>query len=118
MRKRVTLTVISVSAIFGVCWITGLTIYVLGGFDVDQQLYYDQSASYAYAIADTLFMFNSAVNPFVYSLMNERFRKKIKGTLCCSCASRIHPLSEPYYIELQHISRGPRSRRVNEVQEG
>jgi len=28
-------------------------------------------------------MLNSAVNPFVYSLLNERFKEKLKGMICC-----------------------------------
>ncbi|XP_078372989.1 QRFP-like peptide receptor [Oculina patagonica] len=94
VRKRVTLSVITVSAIFGVCWIVGLLTYILSYHDI----YMFGSASYA--ISDTLFMFNSAVNPFVYCLMNERFREKIKRMLCNSCASRVDPSCEPYNIEL------------------
>ena len=78
MRKRATLSVITVSAIFGICWITGLLVYVLSYYDI----FMFGSAS-SYVIADTLFMFNSAVNPFVYSLLNQRFRQKLKGMMCC-----------------------------------
>lgn len=31
-----------------------------------------------WAIAAVMILFNSAVNPFVYALINERFREKIK----------------------------------------
>lgn len=77
VRKRATLSVITVSAIFGVCWITGLLVYVLSYYDIYM------FGPPSYAIADTMFMFNSAVNPFVYSLLNERFREKLKGMICC-----------------------------------
>ena len=91
MRKRATLSVITVSAIFGICWITGLSVYVLSYYDI----FMFSSASYV--IADTLFMFNSAVNPFVYSLLNQRFRQKLKGMMCCLSfpANEDLPLSEP-----------------------
>ena len=56
--------------------------------------------SASYAISDTLFMLNSTINPFVYALLNERFREKINGMLCCSCASRVRPSSEPNSTEL------------------
>lgn len=94
VRKRVTLSVITVSAIFGVCWITGLLIYILSYYDI----YMFGPASYA--IADTMFMFNSAINPFVYSLLNERFKGKLKGMFCYKCAGRVQPSSEPYSVQL------------------
>ena len=96
VRKRATLSVITVSAIFGFCWITGLLIYVLSYYDI----YMFGPASYA--ISDTMFMFNSAVNPFVYSLLNERFREKMKGMICCrsSPVDRVHASREPYRIGL------------------
>ena len=94
VRKRVTLSVIAVSVIFGICWISGLFIYVLSYYDI----YMFGSASYA--IADTMFMFNSAVNPFVYSLLNERFREKLKGMICCTSASACRTQDESYSIEL------------------
>ena len=96
MRKRATLSVITVSAIFGVCWITALFVYVLSYYDI----YMFGPASYA--IADTMFMFNSAVNPFVYSLLNERFKEKMKGMLCCKSAPayRVRDSSDPYDIGL------------------
>ena len=106
MRKRVTLSVITVSAIFGVCWITGLLIYILSYYDIHM------FGPPSYAIADTFFLFNSAVNPFVYSLLNDRFREKMKGMLCCSYVSRVHHSSEPR-IELHHISRDPHCRRID-----
>ena len=94
MRKRVTLSVITVSVIFGVCWITGLLIYILSYLDIYM------FGPFSYAVADTLFMFNSAVNPFVYSLLNERFREKIKGTLCPSFPCKVHSSNNPHVIEL------------------
>lgn len=81
VRKRATLSVITVSAIFGVCWITGLFVYVLSYYDISM------FGPPSYAIADTMFMFNSAVNPFVYSLLNERFKEKLKGMICCKSST-------------------------------
>lgn len=100
VRKRVTLSVITVSVIFGICWITGLLIYVLSYYDIFM------FGSASYAISDTMFMFNSAVNPLVYSLLNERFKQKIKAMCCRRCASRVHTTSETLSIELPNTSRG------------
>ncbi|XP_022806950.1 pyroglutamylated RFamide peptide receptor-like [Stylophora pistillata] len=79
VRKRVTLSVITVSAIFGACWITGLLIYILSYFDIFI------FGSISYVVSDTIFMFNSAINPYIYALLNERFRDKLK--LFCSAHS-------------------------------
>ena len=87
MRKRVTLSVITVSAIFGVCWITALLIYILSYYGI----YVFGPASNA--ISDTMFMFNSAINPFVYSLLNERFKRKLQAMFCYKCALRVQPSS-------------------------
>ena len=99
MRKRVTLSVMTVSAIFGICWITGLLIYILSYFDI-----YIFDPQFSFAISDLMFMFNSAVNPFVYSLLNERFREKIKELLCCKCAGKVCPSTERYRTELPNTA--------------
>ena len=31
-----------------------------------------------------LIMLNSAVNPFVYALLNQRFKQKLKGLVSCN----------------------------------
>ena len=38
----------------------------------------------AYDVIHMLLLFNSAVNPFVYALVNKNFREKLKGMICCS----------------------------------
>ena len=100
MRKRVTLSVMTVSAIFGICWIFGLLIYILSYLDI--YIF----GPFSYAISDLMFMFNSAVNPFVYCLLNQLFREKIKGLLCSSCTIKvcICPSTESYSVELRNTA--------------
>ncbi|KAL9957226.1 hypothetical protein ACROYT_G038837 [Oculina patagonica] len=59
-------------------------------------------AAMLFAIADVMILFNSAVNPFVYALLNQQFRDKMKGMLCCtgSSTSVVHPMPEPLGMEL------------------
>ncbi|KAL9957312.1 hypothetical protein ACROYT_G038935 [Oculina patagonica] len=85
IRKRVTLMAVIVSVIFGVCWLTDACMYVL-------KYIRSPYSDVAYGIASIMILFNSAVNPFVYALVNQRFRQKMKGMLCCKCRStiRIH----------------------------
>ena len=81
LRKRVTLMVLTVSAIYGICWGTDLILHLFVDFGS-----YNISPA-AFAIAHTLIMFNSAVNPFAYALISHRFREKMKGMICCSGSS-------------------------------
>ena len=69
--------VVAVSAIFGICWGADSVLHLLEDFSS-----YKLAPS-AIPIAHTAVMFNSAVNPFAYALINQRFRKKMKGILCC-----------------------------------
>ncbi|KAL9957231.1 hypothetical protein ACROYT_G038842 [Oculina patagonica] len=96
VRKRVTLMVVTVTAIFGICWGTGELVYFL--------LYFisEDVGATLLAIADVMILFNSAVNPFVYALLNQQFREKMKGMLCCngSSAPAVHSTPEPLDIEL------------------
>jgi len=83
--------VVMVSIIFAVCWLTDAVIFLLS--------YYSSSNSpsdITYAIAAVMILFNSAVNPFVYALVNQRFMEKIKAMLCCPSFStnRIQPARE------------------------
>lgn len=86
VRKRVTLMIVIVTAIFGICWGTDQVIYLLrnvASINIDLV---------TIATVNTMVMFNSAVNPFVYALMNQQFREKIKGMILCSgfMTSRVH----------------------------
>ena len=76
VRKRVTLMVITVSSIFGISWGTSSVFYVLKHFTA-------QNIGNV-AITNTMALFNSAVNPFVYALFNQQFREKVKGMMCCT----------------------------------
>ena len=101
VRKRVTMMVITVSVIFGICWGTNSIIYFL--------IYV---ASYKFGaigvtIADMMVLFNSAVNPFVYALLNHQFREKVRIMVCCSRSS---PSSR---INVQH-TRNPHNMDIVE----
>ena len=76
VRKRVTLMVITVSSIFGISWGTSSVSYVLKHFT-------SQNIGNV-PITNTMALFNSAVNPFVYALFNKQFREKVKRMMCCT----------------------------------
>ena len=81
VRKRVTLMVITVSVIFGVCWLADTISFILTSFSS-----HHTSSDMSYIATGTLILFNSAINPIVYALVNQKFRAKIKSTVSCPCS--------------------------------
>ena len=107
VRKRVTLMVVAVTVIYGVCWGTNEVVYA-----IQFMALYD-TGPVPMAIANTMVLFNSAVNPFVYALLNQQFREKMKRMLCCTDSSepRVYPSRERQSIEnadITHLSNTPR----------
>ena len=96
VRKRVTLMVVTVSVIFGICWGTSSVVYTLRSFEPHDV------GPVPIAITKVMVLFNSAVNPFVYALLNQQFRERMKRMLCCTCssASSVHPTREHQNMEL------------------
>lgn len=99
LRKRVTLMVVTVSVIFAMCWMSGAITYLVAFFSP-----VFGAGDVAYVTQSTVVMFNSAVNPIVYALVNQQFSRKIKYMMCCRCRSiskGVHPSrKEP---NMQHI---------------
>ena len=97
VRKRVTLMVVTVSIIFSICWLTDASLYLLTYYSAT-----NTPSDVTYSIGFIMVLFNSAVNPFVYALLNQRFRQKLKRMICCSfrSANQIHPSSYVSNIQL------------------
>ena len=103
VRKRVTLMVVAVTAIFGICWGTASIVYVL---------HYITSYNIGFvpiACANIMILFNSAANPFVYALLNQQFREKAKAMIFCTCSAlpRVHPTREARDLELANNTTHP-----------
>ena len=90
VRKRVTKMVLTVSVIYGLCWMPNLTIYALNYFSPSHKY-----GDVTYITSIVLVTCNSTVNPFIYVFVNQKFRSKIKSLLCCgkSCNNRVEPSS-------------------------
>ena len=69
---------VAVTAIFGICWAPDVIAHNLSS---NTSLSIGEDA---YAVTHTLILFSSAVNPFVYALVNTTFREKLKEMLCCA----------------------------------
>lgn len=96
VRKRVTLMVVAVTAIFGICWGTASIVYIL---------HYITSYNIGFvpiSCANIMILFNSAVNPFIYALLNQQFREKAKAMIFCNCSAppRVRPTPEADDLEL------------------
>ncbi|KAL9957293.1 hypothetical protein ACROYT_G038909 [Oculina patagonica] len=103
VRKRVTLMVVTVSIIFSICWLTDTVIFILSYYSTA-----NSPSDVTYAIAAIMVLFNSAVNPFVYALINQRFRNKIKRMICCTVRStRIQASSDEQGTESANDNTRP-----------
>lgn len=96
VRRRVTLMVVVVTVIFGICWGVNQVVHIFKFF-----------SSYTVGalptvVANTMVLVNSAVNLFVFALLNQQFREKMKGMICCTdcLARRVHPTPESQDVEL------------------
>ena len=96
VRRRVTLMVVVVTAIFGFCWGINQIVHIFKFF-----------SSYTVGalptvVANTMVLLNSSINPFVFALLNQQFRERMKSVICCTdCTkSKIHPASESHDFEL------------------
>ncbi len=88
--------VVIVTAIFGICWGANTLVYILKYVADFQNI-----GPVPLAIVNIMVLFNSAINPFVYALLNQQFREKMKGMLCftVSSALRVHPTPDAQDIE-------------------
>ena len=100
LRKRVTVMVVSISAILVISWGADGILHLIHEYASSVKL-----SPLTIPIAHTIMIFNSAVNPFAYALLNQRFRTKMKQMVC--------PLS--FRTRVYSVSARQRERQDNEV---
>ena len=90
--------VLSVTTLLEATWISDHVIHVLKEFGLCT------ISDVAIPIAHIILAFNSAVNPFAYALINQRFKEKMKGMLCKSlrASERNVKADHPRIIRLRH----------------
>ena len=74
-RKQVTITLITVSVIYAVCWIPILVGYLKESW-TEEILWMEKTGK-------VLLTFNSSVNPVLYSMRMKQFRKQLRDMLLC-----------------------------------
>ena len=79
----------TVTLMFGICWVSDIIAH-----NVDFYTSLNTSKD-TYSVIHMLILLNTAVNPFVYALINKTFRQKLKGMLRCSCAYSTASFSPP-----------------------
>lgn len=84
-RKRVTKMVIFVTLVYVLCWVPELLIYFLG-FTGTITL-----EAVHHAVASALIVFNSSINPIVYSLQSSKFRKHLGELICFRKRNAVAP---------------------------
>ncbi|XP_068756760.1 pyroglutamylated RF-amide peptide receptor-like [Montipora capricornis] len=72
VRKRITLMVVTVTAVFTLVWHSDIVLHLL------ERFYFFKRLPLPIAIVHTMLMFNASFNPFAYALLSQRFRVKIK----------------------------------------
>ena len=92
VRKRVTLMAVTVTVMFGVCWMSDIIAHTLD--------YYTSlsTSKETYSVIHTLVLLNTAVNPFVYALIHRPFQERLKEMLCCSCTISSGSFSPPAVV--------------------
>ncbi|XP_031573637.1 QRFP-like peptide receptor [Actinia tenebrosa] len=78
-RKRVTKMMVIVSVVYAASWLPILLVYHNSQFDNDTTL----AAKIPFVASVVLSACNSAINPFVYTLQSERFRRLLMRLLRC-----------------------------------
>ena len=88
LRKRATLTAVTISAILVISWGAEGILHLIQEYASSVKL-----SPFTTRIAHMIMIFNSAVNPFAYALLNQRFRTKVKQMVCLrSFVTRVHPM--------------------------
>jgi len=87
-QKRATQVAIMILAIFFICW---FPFYFIECYKLHfpeenfpRDFIYTSAGKSIYALATTLCLLHSVINPIVYTLSMDHFKKGIKKIICCS----------------------------------
>ena len=85
-RKKVTITMLTLSIAYAVCWLPELILHVVSNAVTGGEFLVDH---WAHTVTTSLAVFNSSVNPIVYVFRVERFKREFRKIVCCSNIFRV-----------------------------
>jgi len=81
-KKKITKMLMTITVIYGVCWIPNLILYVVWYFVLEADVMYTINKVFL-----VLILLNSCANPIVYAAQNKLFRSNVADILC-KCKKR------------------------------
>ena len=81
-KKKITKMLMTITVIYGVCWIPNLILYVVWYFVLEAYVMYTINKVFL-----VLILVNSCANPIVYAAQDNLFRSRMAGILC-KCRKR------------------------------
>ena len=103
-RKKVTKTMLILSAIYAICWFPDSVRHILEDYFPSHVSFSSTSSN----VFHCLVLLNSTVNPFIYAFQFANFRRELTK-MCCCCGRRDRPIS----VRQRTNDRGAEENSVN-----
>ena len=99
-RKKITKTMLTVTAIYALCWYPELVMWILANFHPKQFPYRGPT----HLAGMCLMVVNSSLNPLVYALQFKQFRRELVKIVFCGRQPRFHRVAAAGSQETQDSS--------------
>ncbi|XP_049642887.1 pyroglutamylated RF-amide peptide receptor [Suncus etruscus] len=118
-KKRAVIMMVTVVALFAVCWAPFHTVHMMVEYSNFEQEYDDVTIKMIFAIVQIIGFSNSICNPIVYAFMNENFKKNFLSAVCyCLMRENFSPARRHGNSGITLMQkRAAFSRRENHVEE-
>jgi hypothetical protein len=113
MKKHATKMVFTVILTFGICWLPQNVRFFLRGVAYPDLGFWEENENVllvAQSFAQILAYANSSLNPILYSILSERFRKGLKYCITNLCSPVRRSSTDTYYRQTIYESQTPYSR--------
>lgn len=113
MKLRATKMVFTVILVFAVCWLPQNMRFFLRGLSYPELSFWEENESVlliAQSFAQILAYANSSLNPILYSILSERFRKGLKHSWRNLCSPSRRSSTDTFYKQTIFDSNYSRAR--------